>query len=73
MNGILTGSCHSVDDATGRSSEFRGIRIRQNLEFEHCFDTKQDSRRRPRRLVIHVVDIGTVEQKIVLLGPRPVN
>src|SRR6266516_2370260 len=70
---ILTGSRHGIDHTTGRSPEFRRIRVRQNLEFEHGFYTKQYAGRRAWRLVIHIVDVGAVEQKVVLLGPRAVN
>ena len=73
MNVILTGSCNGIDHATSRSSEFCRIRVRQNLEFQDRFHTKQHTSGRTRRLVVDIINVGAIEQKVVLLGPGAVN
>src|SRR5207245_8749092 len=42
-------------------------------ELETRLDAKARAGRRARRLVVDVVDVGAVEEKAVLLGPRPVD
>ena len=64
---------HRVDDASGRSSEFGGIRIGQHLELEDRFDAEEHAGGRSGRFVVHVVDVGAVEQEAVLLGTRAVD
>src|SRR5262245_484146 len=70
---VGAGPGHRVDYAAGRAAELRRVGIGQYLELEHRFDAEQDARRRSRRLVVDVVDVGAVEEKAALLGTRPVD
>src|SRR5262245_36228053 len=64
---------HRVEDAASRSTELGRVRVGQYLKLEDSFDAEQNGRGRPRRLVVDVVDVRTVEQEAVHLGPRAVD
>src|SRR5262245_7686313 len=73
MDRVLARTRDRIDHTAGRSSELRGIRIRQDLKLENGFDSEQHTRGRSWCLVVDVVDVGPVEQKIVLFRPGPVD
>ena len=73
VHGIGARPCHRVDDASGRSSEFGRVRVCEHLKFKNRFDAEQYAGRRARRLVVHVIDVGAIEQEAVLLGSRTVD
>ena len=62
-----------IEHAAGRASEFCRVRVGQDLELEHRFDTEQHAGGRAGSFVVDVVDVGAVQQEAVHLGTRAVD
>src|SRR5262249_8053844 len=73
VDAVLAGSRHGVDLASGGPAELCGIGIGQNLEFQHRFNPQQHTGGGARRLVVDIVDVGAVQQEVVLLRPGAVD
>ena len=73
VNCVLARTRHGIDDASGRPAEFGRIRICQDLKFKYCLHTKQDTAHRTGRLVVHIVDVGAVQEKVVLLRASAID
>ena len=73
VDGIFARPRHRIDLAAGRSTEFCRIRVRQNLKFEYGIHAKQHAGRGTGRFVVDIVNVGPIEQEIVLLRARAVD
>lgn len=70
---VGSGSCHGIENTTGRPSEFRRISIGHHHEFAHGFDTQQHARHRSRSLVIDIVDVRAIEQEAGSFGAGAID
>src|SRR5262249_6669263 len=73
VDGIFARSRHRINLAAGRSPKFRRIRVRQNLKFEYRIYPKEHTGGGTGRLVVDIVNVGPIEQEIVLLRPRTID
>ena len=73
VHGVGPGAGDGVDHAAGGAAELGRVGVGQHLELEHRLDAEQDAGDRAGRLVVDVVDVGPVEQEVVLFGARPVD
>src|SRR5438093_11002484 len=73
VDGIFARPRHRINLTAGRSPKFRRIRVRQNLKFEYRIHAKQDTGGGTGRLVVDIVNIGPIEQEIVLLRPSTID
>ena len=70
---VLPRARHGVDDPASRPAELGGEGIGEHLELAHRLDAQQYPGRRSGRLVVNVINVGPIEQKAALLGPRAVD
>ncbi len=64
---------HRVDDASRRTPELGRVGVGEDLELEDRLDPQQYAARRPGGLVVDVVDVGPVEEEVVLLGAGAID
>ncbi len=73
MEGVRARAGDRVDHSARGAAELRGVGVGEDLELEHRLHPEEHAAGRARRLVVDVVDVGAVEQEVVLLGARAVD